>query len=323
MVKVISINNSTKNNFSNPPGSPIRKGGSRDFLRFIFSSMFKKHKEVFPRDHVLEKQQALEQLDKSNDYSITWLGHAAFLIKLNGCFIVTDPFLSNNAGPGFLGPKREIFSPLDLSELPKIDMLIISHNHYDHLDSKVINNFPNKENIKVVVPVGLSNFFIKRGFKNVTEMNWWQEININDITIGCLPCVHFSGRGLFDRNKTLWASFSIKDKNKKIWFSGDTAYGDVFKEIGKKEEYFDLALIGIGAYEPRDFMCSVHATPEEAIQIAKDIKATKTIGMHWGTIRLTPEPFFEPPKRFKQAAINQKYGEENALILKIGETIKI
>ncbi|MBK2111905.1 MBL fold metallo-hydrolase [Francisella tularensis subsp. novicida FSC159] len=323
MVKVISINNSTKNNFSNPPGSPIRKGGSRDFLRFIFSSMFKKHKEVFPRDHVLEKQQALEQLDKSNDYSITWLGHAAFLIKLNGCFIVTDPFLSNNAGPGFLGPKREIFSPLDLSELPKIDMLIISHNHYDHLDSKLIKNFPDKKNIKVIVPLGLSNFFIKRGFKNVTEMGWWQQIDINDITIGCLPCVHFSGRGLFDRNKTLWASFSIKDKNKKVWFSGDTAYGEIFKEIGKKEEYFDLALIGIGAYEPRDFMCSVHATPEEAIQIAKDIKATKTIGMHWGTIRLTPEPFFEPPKRFKQAAKDQKYGQENALILKIGETIKI
>lgn len=112
-------------------------------------------------------------------------------------------------------------------------------------------------------------------------MGWWQQIDINDITIGCLPCVHFSGRGLFDRNKTLWASFSIKDKNKKVWFSGDTAYGEIFKEIGKKEEYFDLALIGIGAYEPRDFMCSVHATPEEAIQIAKDIKATKTIGMHW------------------------------------------
>ncbi|QEO57863.1 MBL fold metallo-hydrolase [Francisella marina] len=301
----------------------MRKGGSRDFLRFIFSSMFKKHKESFPKDHVLEKQQALELLDKSNDYSITWLGHAAFLIKLNEYFIVTDPFLSKNAGPGFLGPKREIFSPLDLSELPKIDMLIISHNHYDHLDSKVIKNFPNKENIKVIVPLGLSSFFIKRGFKNVTEMNWWQEININNITIGCLPCVHFSGRGLFDRNKTLWASFSIKDKYKKIWFSGDTAYGDVFKEIGKKEKYFDLALIGIGAYEPRDFMCSVHATPEEAIQIAKDIKATKTIGMHWGTIRLTPEPFFEPPKRFKQAAINQKYGDDNALILKIGETINL
>ncbi|MCL4128574.1 UNVERIFIED_CONTAM: hypothetical protein GTU68_036049 [Idotea baltica] len=285
--------------------------------------MFKKHKEVFLKDHILPKQQALEQLNNADNYSITWLGHAAFLIKLNDCFILTDPFLSKNAGPGFLGPKREISSPLDISELPKIDMIIISHNHYDHLDSKVIKNFPNKEKIKVIVPLGLSNFFIKRGFNHVTEMNWWQEIDINDITIGCLPCVHFSGRGLFDRNKTLWASFSIKNKSKKIWFSGDTAYGEIFKEIGEKEEDFDLALIGIGAYEPRDFMCSVHATPEEAVQIAKDIKATKTIGMHWGTIRLTPEPFFEPPKRFKQAAEDQKYGQENALILKVGETIKI
>lgn len=107
--------------------------------------MFKRHKEDFPKDHVLEKQQALEQLDKALNYSITWLGHAAFLIKFNEYFIVTDPFLSKNAGPGFLGPKREIYSPLDLTDLPKIDMIIISHNHYDHLDSKLIKNFPDKK----------------------------------------------------------------------------------------------------------------------------------------------------------------------------------
>ena len=143
------------------------------------------------------------------------------------------------------------------------------------------------------------------------------------MTITTLPAVHFSGRGLFDRNKTLWASFSFRSENESIWFSGDTAAGEVFREIGERHGPFDLALVAIGAYEPRSIMRSIHASPEEAIQIARDIGAKRAIGMHWGTIRLTPEDVFEPPVRLKQAAIQQGYGVDNAITLKIGETFEL
>ena len=140
------------------------------------------------------------------------------------------------------------------------------------------------------------------------------------LSIKTLPAVHFSGRGLFDRKKALWASFAIETSDSKIWFSGDTAWGEVFREVGKKAGPFDYAIVGIGAYEPPAIMVEVHATPEEGIAISKAVGAKKAIGMHWGTIMLTPEDPFEAPERFRQAAIDQGFGEENAVILKIGET---
>ena len=138
--------------------------------------------------------------------------------------------------------------------------------------------------------------------------------------IKALPAIHFSSRGLFDRDKTLWASYAIETDDGKIWFSGDTAFGDVFQEIGARAGPFDYAIVGIGAYEPRAIMRAFHATPEEGIAIAKAVGAKKAIGMHWGTIMLTPEDPFEAPPRFKQAAAQQAFGEDNAVIMAIGET---
>lgn len=309
--------------FRNPPGSPRRTSTKWEALRFFTSFPFSDRMPKVPAEHFLSKKEALEKYEKTHPPSITWIGHAAFIIRLGDKVIITDPFVSQIAGPGALGPKRFLAPAFNAKELPKADIMAISHNHYDHLDDQALRTYPHKKETMIIVPLGLKVFFTKRGYTKVIEQDWWQEIKIDNLTVTTLPAVHFSGRGLFDGNKTLWASFAFKYKNKNIWFSGDTAKGKIFHEIGKRNGPFDIAMIGIGAYEPRNFMRAVHASPEDAVEIAHALKAKKAIGMHWGSIMLTPEDPFEPPIRFRQAAIDQAYGEENALVLKVGETISI
>lgn len=277
-------------------------------------------RHLIPAGHVLDKADVVQQLATAGNPGVTWLGHATFLIRIAGKVVLTDPFLGDRAGPLGVGPKRFVAAALAVDELPGIDVIIVSHNHYDHLDAKTIESYEHKESTQVIVPLGLAPFFEKRGYTNVLEQDWWQTWQQDDLRITTLPAVHFSGRGLFDRNKTLWASFAIASSAERIWFSGDTARGEVFSEIGDRHGPFDLALIGIGAYEPQAIMQSIHASPEEAIEIAMNIGAKRTVGMHWGTIRLTPEDPFEAPRRFRQAAIDQGYGEDNAWIMRIGES---
>ncbi len=291
--------------------------------QFIKEELLSSSTVIAPGSHILPKAEALQQMSSASNPSVTWLGHASFIVRIASKTILTDPFVGKTAGPLGIGPRRFVDSPLTAEELPEVDVIVVSHDHYDHLDAHAIKNYRFKKTTQVVVPLGLGRFFEKRGYPNIVEHDWWDSWEHEGLTITTLPAVHFSGRGLFDRNKTLWASFAFKSENESIWFSGDTAAGDVFEEIGKREGPFDLALVAIGAYEPRSVMRSIHASPEEAIQIARQIGAKQAIGMHWGTIRLTPEDAFEPPVRFKQAARQQGFGEENANTLKIGETFDL
>tara|TARA_R110001592_G_scaffold63525_1_gene194476 strand:+ start:1864 stop:2838 length:975 start_codon:yes stop_codon:yes gene_type:complete len=309
--------------FRNPPGSPRRTSTKWEALKFFTSFPFSDRMPKVPAAHFLSKLEVQEQYEKTPSPSITWIGHAAFIIRLGNKTIITDPFVSEVAGPGILGPKRFLPPAFTAKELPKADVMAVSHNHYDHLDDEALRAYPYKKETLVIVPLGLKEFFTKRGYVRVIEQDWWQETQLEELTITTLPAVHFSGRGLFDGNKTLWASFAFRNADKNVWFSGDTAKGDIFQSIGEQKGPFDIALIGIGAYEPRNFMRSVHASPEDAVEMAIDLKAKKTIGMHWGSIMLTPEDPFEPPVRFRKAAIDQNYGEDNALLLKVGETLSI
>nr|WP_321455228.1 MBL fold metallo-hydrolase [uncultured Cohaesibacter sp.] len=306
--------------FQNPAGSP--KGGATfgDFAHFLFQQTFKTKAPDIPDWHVLHPTERDRQLAEASNPSVTWLGHASFIIRTGSKIILTDPFLDMRAGMMGLGPKRFVPAALGVDQLPKADILLMSHNHYDHLDAKTIDAYPYKAETQVIVPLGLGSFFTRRGYQKVAEQDWWDQWMMPGLSIKTLPAVHFSGRGLFDRKKTLWASFAIETFDSKIWFSGDTAWGEVFREVGKKAGPFDYAIVGIGAYEPPAIMVEVHATPEEGIAISKAVGAKKAIGMHWGTIMLTPEDPFEAPERFRQAAIDQGFGEENAVILKIGET---
>ena len=183
-----------------------------------------------PDQHLLGKTEMLSQLAAAPNPSVTWLGHAAFIIRIGGKVILTDPFLSDAAGPAGIGPRRFVAPALAATELPPVDLMLVSHNHYDHLDAGAIARYGHKETTQVVVPLGLGAFFEKRGYPRVLEQDWWQTCELAGLKISTLPAVHFSGRGPFDRNRTLWASFAIAADNERVWFSGDTARGELRAE---------------------------------------------------------------------------------------------
>ncbi len=289
-------------------------------LRRIWGSAF--HPSV-PLDHQVPENLAVSEFEKlSGNNTITWLGHSAFLLRIDDKNILTDPFLTNRASPfSFVGGiTRYVPSGITINNLPEIDMIIISHNHYDHLDRHTICALPDKEDIKVFIPLGLKSVFSDCGYKKIYELDWWMDVNIGELNIVALPAVHDSGRGLMDKDETLWSSWAVITGDKKYYFGGDTGYSPVFREIGKKYGVFDLAVVPIGAYEPRELMWMSHVTPEEAIQIGVDINAKTLVGGHWGTIELSDEDHWEPPARFRSAGESAGMNTNNIWLMKIGET---
>ena len=310
--------------FRNPEGSPIRS----ENVKWSYSTFNKEKKKLdmtVPDEHVIKKNLVLEKLNsiQNNDY-IGWIGHATFLIKLGNTTIITDPVFSKNAGPLIFGPKRYTEPALNLNELPKIDLFLLTHNHYDHQDMSTIRKFPYKDT-KVFTALKLGKYFTKHHFKDVQELDWYQEVKFNDLKITFLPAVHWSKRSLTDTNKTLWGSFLIEYAGKKIFFACDTGYGNIYKKIGKEYGPIDLTMINIGAYDFRPmFEKSIyHTSPEEALQAAQDLKSKKVLGTHWGTFVLSLEPIMEPPKRFKDNAEKFGFKRDDALIFKIGEFKKL
>jgi len=310
--------------FRNPEGSPERNSNFKWSFR-IFNKEKKKLDMSIPKDHVIEKAKVLSDLEsfKGDDF-IGWIGHATFLLKLGNTTIITDPVFSKNAGPLFFGPKRFTEPALTLNEIPKTDLFLLTHNHYDHQDMRTIKRFPFKDS-KVLLPLKLGKYFTRNGYKDVNEMDWYDEIKINDeLKVTFLPAVHWSKRSLTDTNKTLWGNFLIEYKDKKILFACDTGVGNIYKELGDKFGPIDLTLINIGAYNfypmmPYKDKSAYHTNPEEALSIARDLKSKKAIGMHWGTFVLSLEPIMEPRKRFKDNAEKYGFKKEDAIIFKIGE----
>ncbi len=311
--------------FRNPEGSPERSENIKWSYR-VFNKEKKKLNIEYPSDHIINSEEVLNNLElyKNEDY-VAWIGHATFLIKLGNTTIITDPLFSKNAGPLIFGPKRYVSPAIKLNEIPKIDLFLLTHNHYDHLDYSTIRSFPYKES-RVLTPLKLSKYFIRNGFKHVNELDWYDEIKINDdIKVTLLPAVHWSKRTLTDTNKTLWGNFLIEYKNKRIFFGCDTGYGNIYKKLGQQFGPIDLTFINIGAYDFRPmFNKSIyHATPEEALNIAQDLKSNKVIGMHWGTIVLSLEPIMEPPIRFKNSAEKYNFKKDDTIIFKIGQVTKL
>jgi len=310
--------------FRNPEGSPLRDPNFKwDMSKW--NEEKKKIKINIPPDHVINKKEVLENLNKyKNDDYVAWIGHATFLIKLGDTTIITDPVFSKNMGPWIFGPKRYVDPAVDLNEIPEVNLFLLTHNHYDHLDYRTIKKFPYKK-ANVLAPLKLGRYFSKNKFKNVKEMDWYDQTIINDLKITFVPAVHWSKRTLTDNNKTLWGSFLIEYKDKKIFFACDTGYGNIYKELGEKYGPIDLTFINIGAYDFRPmFKKSVyHTNPEEALNIAQDLKSKKVIGLHWGTVVLSLEPIMEPPIRFKANAEKYGYKKEDAILFKIGEVQKL
>jgi len=275
-----------------------------------------------PEDHILKTNTALKQFFSNPDKdSITWIGHMTAILRLDNQIIAIDPWFTNWAtGIPPFGPKRDIPPGIALHQLPAVHTVVISHNHYDHLDIPTLEQLPNPETITVVVPLGVSRYFNHIQFKEVIELDWHESTTINNISYTALPVVHYSRRTLSDKNETLWAGFSIKSPTGKKIFFCEGEYGGIYKHIGEKYGPFDVALIASGAYLPREVMKGAHCTPEKCVQIGLDIRAKNLVPVHWGTVRLGTEDFMEPGALFREEALKKGVSDERIWIMKIGET---
>ena len=328
-------------------------------------------KPVPPRDELVAVQKPSWGFGK-DALKATWIGHATFLIETpgtgarnGGLRILFDPVFAERTSPvSFAGPKRYSPTPCTLDELPEVDLVVISHDHYDHMDSDTLLKLYEKRKGSIHFMVALGNSSRLHGFgigkDAVTELDWWEGAHVDvagvgSINLTCTPSQHFSGRGVLDHGSTLWCSWVIEtihsaclqgnnesNSSKKLFFAGDTGYRYVpkdrdegempccpaFREIGKTFGPFDLCLLPIGLYSPRHLLSPVHCTPEDAVSLHKDLRSTKSIGMHYGTVRGGISQYFEevtePPRRFKEACEKEGkiWGEELGLI-SIGETIVI
>lgn len=253
---------------------------------------------------------------------VTWIGHSSFALHFGADTLLLDPVLSDYCAPFPVKRLRRTAPPgAVLAQLAEARAVLITHNHYDHLDRRTILQLPPA--MPYFVPAGLGWWFKALGRANVREFSWWESAEWGETRITCVPAQHFSSRTFWDRNRTLWCGWVIERAGLKIYAAGDTGYCPVFREIGQRFGPVDLSLIPIGAYEPRWFMKPMHVNPEEAVQVHLDVRSRRSIACHWGTFCLTDEPMDEPPKRLREALGQAGVKEREFLVLKIGETVPI
>ena len=268
-----------------------------DMLKWIRS-------DVVPEITKIEISSDWEEINLSEDdnYAV-WIGHSTFLIKKNGVTILTDPIFSKRASPfRNIGPRRLSPPAIPLNKIPKIDVVTVSHNHYDHLDIRSLKKISkNHPDAIFLVPAGDEKLLQRKRIKNVYNFNWWESIEHMEFVFTFTPVQHWSKRSLFDRNKSLWGGWFIKNKDYSIYHAGDTGYSKDFIDTRLKLGAPKYAFIPIGAYDPEWFMADSHVNPEDAVQIMLDLEAEKAFGMHWATFTLTDEDTIEPKERLKKA----------------------
>ena len=254
--------------------------------------------------------------------TVTWVGHATLLIQLDGLNILTDPHWSQRASPvTFAGPKRLVAPGVPFELLPPIHLVLVSHDHYDHLDLSTVRRLAHAHAPRFIVPLGMKAWFADRGIGKVEEYDWWDAEKVDGIVLTCVPVQHFSGRTLWGQNRRLWCGWSIQGRRQHFFFAGDTGYHRVlFEEIAKRLERVDVAAVPIGAYLPPAIMQYVHSTPEQAMQIFSDLGAGRLLAMHWGTFDLADEPTAEPPERLEAEARRVGIGDDRVWIMRPGET---
>lgn len=247
--------------------------------------------------------------------SLTWLGHASWLVQIAGVHLVTDPVFGDLAG-GLL--RRNVPVGVEPSALPTLHAVLVSHNHYDHLDRKSVAALP--EGAAYVVPAGLGPWFRRLGKTDVRELGWWDRTRVGEATVTFVPARHWSRRGLWDVNRSWWGGFVIGGDGHTVYFAGDTAYFSGFAEIGRRFPNLDAALLPIGAYDPEWFMRQQHLSPEDAVMAYRDLGARLFCAMHWGTFKLTDEPLDEPPYRLAAAWEAAGLRERDRWVPAVGET---
>jgi N-acyl-phosphatidylethanolamine-hydrolysing phospholipase D len=257
----------------------------------------------------------------SDRATVTWIGHSTVLVQLDGLSFLTDPTWADRSGPfnGLVGVSRYTPPGIRFSDLPPIDFVLISHDHYDHLDEATVVQLARTFNPRFLVPLGLKTWLADRGITNAVELNWGESVTIGGLKIVCTPAQHGSGRTLVDQGRRLWASWAVLG-SKRFYFAGDTGYYRHFKDIGDTLGPFDLAALPIGSYTPRAIAKPVHISPEEALQASLDLRATRLLGIHWGTFALAREPYDEPPRRVAAEVTRLALDPKSVWILKPGET---
>lgn len=238
-----------------------------------------------------------------DDDRVWWLGHASLLLRLQGQYLLTDPVFSRRASPlSFAGPLRKTPVSLGINELPQLDAVLISHNHYDHLDSATVRQIARRfPDAHFFVPLGLKGWFTRRGIRHVTELDWWQALTWQGMAITAVPAQHWSMRSLWDRNRSLWCGWVIETARLRFWFSGDTGFASDLAEIALRLGPLDAAAIPIGAYAPRWFMGAHHMDPQQAVTLWQQIGRPVTIPIHWGVFELADESLELPPQELLAA----------------------
>jgi N-acyl-phosphatidylethanolamine-hydrolysing phospholipase D len=320
----------TKRGFRNPwPDSEPR--GLRDVVRWSLQ----RRRQTLPPDPIPGTfpiaQPTFAERASPTELAVTWVGHATVLVQLGAINVLTDPMWSERASPiSFAGPRRFVAAGVDFDALPLIDVVLISHNHYDHLDRNTVRRLAHRmPTIQWVAPLGLRSALTSWGARQVLERDWWQNVSLGTIEgqldVTCVPAQHFSARGFGDRGRTLWCSWVIATRDRRTFFAGDTAYHPEFPAIAERCGPFDLLMLPIGAYEPRWFMRSVHMNPPEALSAYAELSESQNakpvlLPIHWGTFRLTDEGMQEPPEWTKRLWREKGYDSEKLWLLQHGET---
>ncbi len=261
-----------------------------------------------------------------NEPTLTWLGHATFLLQIGGVNILTDPHLTKRASPlSWAGPKRHVEPPLSFDELPHIDIVVVSHSHYDHLDTGTLRRLAAQPGgpPRYYVGLGLAAWARDHDIPNVAELDWWQNVEQDDIRLHFVPVQHWSARTPWDRDRTLWGAWVIEYGDARFFFGGDFGYSQDLADARARFGGFDLAMIPVGAYEPRWFMKTMHVNPEEAVKAHVDLNARYSVGMHWGTFRLTDERLDEPPLKLAEALERAGVSPQRFFLMQHGETRRL
>jgi len=257
------------------------------------------------------------------DAVVTFIGHATFLIQTATGNILTDPMYSQRAGPLLFGPRRVRQPAVRMEDLPPISVVLLSHNHYDHCDLPTLRTLAKRFDPIVITPLGNAALVRSAGLTRIEELDWWEHARTTPTPMTVTPAHHFSARTPFDRNRALWGGFVIQAGKRRIYFAGDTAYRPYFVDVKQRLGPIDLALLPIGAYEPRWFMRAVHVNPLEAVQAHLDLGATQSIGMHYGTFQLTTEGIDEPVQALATARREAGIEEQAFTTLEFGESLRL
>jgi N-acyl-phosphatidylethanolamine-hydrolysing phospholipase D len=315
--------------FQNPwaPGAPH---GFLDFLKWTLIERRRNPRRLDPDPSTFTQAPPEFVVPRADpeQLTITWIGHTSFLVQIAGLNVLIDPVWSERASPvQFAGPRRWVPPAVELDRLPPIDAIALSHDHYDHLDARTISRLVERYPAIVwYAPLGVGTFLKTRGAREIMERDWWEEGAVGNLNVTCVPAQHFSGRTLGRRNDTLWSGWVLKSPDRSLFFAGDTALHPEFESIARRCGPFDVAILPIGAYEPRWFMGSVHMNPEDCISALDQLRAGQNgkrlvmAAAHWGTFKLTDEPMDEPPERMRDRWRAAGLDGKDLWVMRHGET---